>query len=170
MGNTAVFTLPDGTLTEDGYVLHFSKDHVGAEKWDALRGQPNIVMTQHSVGNRKMKGFDEDEARFAIRPFAYSGFGVTMRRDFDKDAGQVITMCRFSPNCDKILVSRGTITAGFGYELDNCTHGVLFSVDDTQKFYNAQIQVGNHVPFVYGDFYEEMCELGRVLGLEVLAC
>ena len=32
-----------------------------------------MVMTQHSVGNRKMKGFDEKDARFSIRPFAYSG-------------------------------------------------------------------------------------------------
>ena len=63
------FQNPDGTLTEDGYVLHFSKDHVGPEKWDALRGKPNIVMTQHSVGNRKMKGFDETDARFSIQSF-----------------------------------------------------------------------------------------------------
>ena len=170
MGNTAVLTLPDGTLTEDGYVMHFSKDNVGPEKWDALRGTPNIVMTQHSVGNRKMKGFDEEGARFAIRPFAYSGFGVTMRRDFDHDKGQVITMCRFSPNCDKLLVSKGTLTGGFGYDMDNCTHGALFQVADTQKFYNAQIYVGNHVPFVYGDYADELAELGRILGLEVLAC
>lgn len=170
MGNTAVLTLPDGTLTDDGYVQHFSKDHIGAEKWEALRGVPNMVMTQHSVGNRKMKGFDEEGARYSIRPFAYSGFGVTMRRDYDKDTGQVITMCRLSPNCDKILVSRGTLTGGFGYELDNCTFGALFQIGDTQKFYNAQIQAGNHVPFVYGDYYEEMLELGRILGLEVLAC
>ena len=170
MGNTAVLTLPDGTLTEDGYVMHFSKDHVGPEKWDALRGTPNIVMTQHSVGNRKMKGFDEEGARYAIRPFAYSGFGVTMRRDFDHDKGQVITMCRFSPNCDKLLVSKGTLTGGFGYDMDNCTHGALFQVADTQKFYNAQIYVGNHVPFVYGDYADELAELGRILGLEVLAC
>ena len=170
MGNTAVLTLPDGTMIDDGYVQHFSKDHVGPEKWEALKGVPNMVMTQHSVGNRKMKGFDEENARFSIRPFAYSGFGVTMRRDFDADAGQVITMCRFSPNCDKLLVSRGTLKAGFGYDMDNCTHGALFQLEDTKKFYKAQIQVGNHVPFVYGDYYEEMIELGRVLGLEVLAC
>lgn len=170
MGNTAVLTLPDGTLTEDGFVQHFSKDHVGPEKWDALRGTPSIVMTQHSVGNRKMKGFDEEGARFSIRPFAYSGFGVTMRRDFDKDAGQVITMCRFSPNCDQLLVSKGTLTGGFGYDMDNCTHGALFQVADSQKFYDAQIIVGNHVPFVYGDYAEELAQLGKILGLEVLDC
>ncbi|MBR3244908.1 MAG: fucose isomerase [Parasporobacterium sp.] len=168
MGNTAVLTLPDGTLTEDGFVQHFSKDHVGPEKWDALRGTPNIVMTQHSVGNRKMKGFDEEGARFSVRPFAYSGFGVTMRRDFDKDAGQVITMCRFSPNCDKLMISKGTLTGGFGYEMDNCTHGALFQVADTQKFYDAQLQVGEHIPLVYGDCTEILKKYGEICGLEVI--
>lgn len=170
MGNTAVLTLPDGTLTEDGCVQHFSKDHVGEEKWNALRGVPNMVMTQHSVGNRKMKGFDEEGAKFAIRPFAYSGFGVTMRRDFDADAkeDQTITMCRFSPNCDKLFISKAKLTGGFGYDMDNCTHGALFQVNDTRTFYKGQIQVGNHIPFVYGDYYDEMAALGESLGLEVI--
>lgn len=170
MGNTAVITLPDGTLTDEGFVLHFSKDYMREGQWEGLRGVPNVVMTQHSVGNRKMKGFDEEDARYSIRPFAYSGFGVTMRRDWDKDAGQVITMCRYSPNCDKILVSRGKILSGFGYDMDNCTHGVLFQVDDSQAFFDAQIQMGIHTPFVYGDYYDELVQLGKILGLEVLAC
>ena len=168
MGNTAVLTLPDGTLTEDGYVQHFSKDHVGPEKWDALRGTPNIVMTQHSVGNRKMKGFDEEDARFAIRPFAYSGFGVTMRRDFDKDAGQVITMCRISPNCDKLFVAKGTVVDGIGFKDTNCSEGVFFQVKDSKDFFKKQAAIGNHMPLIYGDFEDQVIELGELLGLEIV--
>ena len=62
------------------------------------------------------------------------------------------------------------INVNYSYDMDNCTHGALFQIDDTQKFYNAQIRVGNHVPFVYGDYYEEMIKLGEILGLKVLAC
>ena len=169
MGNTAVLTLPDGTLTEDGVVQHFSKDHV-AEKWDKLRGVPNMVMTQHSVGNRKMKGFDEEGAHVTVRPFAYSGFGVTMRRDWDQDAGQVITMCRFDPTCEKLLIAKGTLKGGFGLDMDNCTHGALFQVADSRKFFQNQIQVGNHVPFVYGDYEDEMIRLAESMGVEPLIC
>ena len=51
-------------------------------------------------------------------------------------------MCRFSPNCDKILVSRGTITAGFGYELDNCDATEAITMDQDQTVTAAVKQSG----------------------------
>ena len=168
MGNTAVLTMPDGTLIDDGMQMHFSKDHIGPEKWAALNGTPNMIMTGHSVANRQMKGFEAEPAEYAIRPFAYSGFGATIRQDFDKDAGQVVTMCRFGANCDKLFVSKGILKGGFGYSMDNCTLGSLIQVENTKRFFKNQLYVGNHVPFVYGDYLEEMIALGEALGLEVL--
>lgn len=168
MGNTAVLTMPDGSLIDDGMQMHFSKDHIGQEKWEALNGTPNMIMTGHSVANRQMKGFDAEPATYAIRPFAYSGFGATMRQDFDQDAGQVVTMCRFDANCEKLFVSKGVLKGGFGYSMDNCTLGSLIQVEDTQRFFKNQLEVGNHVPFVYGDYLEEMILLGNALGMEVL--
>lgn len=168
MGNTAVLTMPDGSLINDGMMMHFSQDHIGKEKWDALNGVPNMIMTGHSVANRKMKGFDAEDAKYAIRPFAYSGFGVTMRQDFDEDAGQVVSMCRFDATCEKLFVSVGTLKGGFGYDMDNCTLGSLIQVEDTKRFFENQLQVGNHIPFVYGDYKDELVALGKALGLEVL--
>ena len=168
MGNTAVVTQPDGALIEDGMQMHFAKDHIGPEKWEALKGQPNIILTGHSVANRQMKGFEEAPAKYAIRPFAYSGFGATMRQDFDLDAGQVVTMCRFDANCDKLFISKGVLKGGYGYDMDNCTLGSLIQVEDSYRFYENQLEVGNHIPFVYGDYFDEMVMLAKALGLEVL--
>ena len=136
---------------------------------DALRGAPGVRSARYC-------GRHGDDAANNARLLA----------DMDALGPSAPRTCRFScalalvspegrefvaiGQCPGRLLREGRGTDGFGYELDNCTHGVLFRVDDTQKFYNAQIQVGNHVPFVYGDYYEEMCELGRILGLEVLAC
>ena len=81
-----------------------------------------------------------------------------------------VTMCRIDPLCEKIFIARGKIVAGIGYEDENCTEGVFFEVADSEKFYNAQIQVGNHVPLVYGDVYDNAVALAKLLGLEVLTC
>lgn len=170
MGNTAVLTTPDGKLIDDGCMMHFSKDHIGPDKWAALDGMPNMIMTGHSVPNRRMKGFDAELAPYALRSFAYSGFGATMRLDFDQDAGQVVTMCRFDPNCEKLLISKGVLKGGFGYKMQNCTLGALIQVEDADKFFRMQIQVGNHVPFVYGDYVNELIALAQSLGLEALVC
>lgn len=168
MGNTCVLTKNDGTRLDDGLQMHFNVDHFGAERWEAMKGIPNLIMTGHSVPNRKMQGFDTEPVDYSIRNFAYSGFGATLRTDFNDDKGQVVTMCRFSADCNKLLVSKGTVYGGFGYELSNCTLGSILQVEDSNRFFQAQVQVGNHVPFVYGDYFTELVELGEALGLEVL--
>ena len=115
-----------------------------------------------------MNGFDESPSPYALSPFAYSGFGATVRCDFSEDTGKTVTMCRFSPNCDKLLVSKGTIVEYYGENRWNCTFGAVIQVENSQRFFESQIQAGNHVPFVYGDYFDDMVALGKELGLEVL--
>ena len=39
---------------------------------------------------------------------------------------------------------------------------------DGNDFFQKQLDVGNHVPLVYGDCFDKVCALGRYLGLEVV--
>ncbi len=39
---------------------------------------------------------------------------------------------------------------------------------DQKKYFDAQMQVGTHLPIVYGDDTEELSILGESLGMEVL--
>ena len=39
---------------------------------------------------------------------------------------------------------------------------------DGKDFFNKQLSIGNHVPIVYGDYFERICQLGNQLGLEVI--
>lgn len=168
MGNTILMSDTDGCFFDDGYQQHFNQNYITKAEMERLKGVPNLIITGHSVPNRKMKGYDAEPVKYAIRPFAYSGFGATMRYNFKDDEGQVVTMMRFSANCDKLFVAKGTIKSGFGYELHNCTLGVIIQVEDSRRFYKNQLQAGNHVPFVYGDVFDEIVMLGESLGLEVI--
>lgn len=85
----------------------------------------NMMLTFHSVANRKLKGYHSEPGSYTIRPFTGSGWGATMRHNFAEDAGQVITMARVSPDGKSIFVARGTIVGCVGYDLSGCTHGVL---------------------------------------------
>ena len=76
-----------------------------------------MILTWHAVPRRNMRGWDAPKASYAIRPFAASGFGVTLRYDFTQDAGTPITMCRISPACDKLFVAKGEIVGGVGLSL-----------------------------------------------------
>lgn len=170
MGNTSVgktaktdipAVSPLLTLNGDSY------DDASASMDDSAQ----IAYTFHATPNRQLKGFDAEQAPYAIRPFAMGGrWGATIRYDFNRDKGQVVTMCRFDPLCEKIFIARGTVVSGIGYKDENCTEGVFFEVADARKFYECTMQVGNHVPLVYGDVYDNAVALAQLLGLEVLTC
>ena len=128
-------------------------------------------MLQAAGRNRKLKGFDAEDSVYALRPFAMGGrWGATIRYDFNRDKGKTVTMCRFDPLCKKIFIARGTIVAGIGYKDENCTEGVFFEVANAKKFYECSLEVGNHIPPVYGDVYDNAVRLAELLGLEVLTC
>ena len=128
----------------------------------------NIIFTWHSVPKRNMKGFDAPMEPYALRPFTASGFGATIRYDFNRDIGTPVTMLRIDPACGKIFVAKGTVVAGRGYDDNGCSVGVFLKVADGRDFYAKQIQFGNHVPLVYGDCFDQACALGKLLGLEVV--
>lgn len=148
------------------------KDKEGFEKLSEELGETGgIGYTFHAVPNRKLKGFDAEESVYQLRPFAMDGrWGATIRYDFSKDAGQVVTMCRFDPTCSKLFVARGEIVGGIGYETENCTEGVFFKVSDGEKFFKGSLQVGNHIPLVYGDVYDLTVDFAKLMGLEVIEC
>ena len=165
LGNTAF-----ATPIEDGSELNalFDKDLVMSIKDEIDKG--NVFYTFHSVPNRKLHGFDSKKSSYGIRPFAaVQRFGTTIRYDFNQDKGQVITMCRIDPTCTKLTVARGTIVGGVGYESENCSEGVFFSLKNPKAFLEGCYWTGIHVPLVYGDCYDELIELGKLLGFEVFA-
>ena len=79
---------------------------------------------------QKTQRLDQPYEEYGIQPFAYSGWGATLRYDFAKDAGQVITMARISPDCSHMMIAKGTIVGGGGVDSQNCSLSVIFTVDN----------------------------------------
>ena len=167
MGNT---THDAKAMTTGRYGLSpFFHTDIDDKCLDVVKADPdNVILTWHAVPRRNMRGWDAPKAPYAIRPFAASGFGATLRYDFTQDAGTPITMCRISPACDKLFVAKGEIVGGVGYGDYSCSEGVFFRVKDGNDFFQKQLEVGNHVPLVYGDYFDQVVALGRQLGLEVI--
>ena len=126
------------------------------------------MFTFHSVPNRKMRGINGPQSAYSIQPFAYSGWGATIRNDFREDRGQVITMCRFSPDCRKLFVAKGVIKGGAYKDIPNCTHTVIFQVKDHKDFHDKQLDFGTHIPMAYGDYTDTLKFFAKSVGLEVV--
>ncbi len=128
----------------------------------------NLYFMQHSVPNRHFVD-NEKQGKYALKHFAYEqGFGAVLRYDFEQDKGQVITICRFSPDGSKLVIGRGEIVTSAGYDLNNCNGMVIFRVKDAEDMWEKQIYAGNHMALVYGDYVEELKDLAKVLKIEAL--
>lgn len=161
MGNTAPIPIENGKPILSRYMQ--------VEEIDKIQPQENLYYAQHSVPGRKFKGLNKAAAKYGLKHFALDqGFGAVMRYDFTQDIGQPITLARFSPDASKLFVGKGVIVGGGGYDLHNCNGYVVYRVADQDLFYECQLQVGNHIPLVYGDFSKELMLLGKYLNLEVI--
>ncbi|MFO7853489.1 MAG: hypothetical protein ACQERS_08135 [Bacteroidota bacterium] len=140
----------------------------GLEVIPEVQGKENIVSTWHAVPTRKMKDIDGDNIPYNIQSFTNSGWGATIRYDYNRDKGEVITLLRFHPTSKKMLAVKGNIVAGAGLDTIGCSTGVYYQVADVKDFFKKQLEFGHHYAWVYGDYIEKLKDLGEVLGLEVV--
>ncbi len=161
MGNTNVMPCVDGELR--------IADGLSAMNIPDIPDKANLYHVWHSVHNRKLHGLQEPVAPYAVRHFAYEQkFGAVFRYDYNADEGQVITTARFSPDLKKLFVGKATVVCGGDYDKDNCNNFMIYRVADQKKYFEAQMEVGGHLPLVYGDYTKELESLGKILGMEVL--
>lgn len=133
-----------------------------------LEGRENVVSTWHAVPTRKMKGIDGEMLPYTIQPFTHGGWGATLRYDYNRDKGETITLLRFHPNGRKMFAVRGTIIGGAGFDEIGCQTGVYWEVEDVRDFFKKELEFGHHYAWVYGDYIEDLHELGDVLNVEVV--
>ena len=91
-----------------------------------------------------------------------------MRINFDDFKGETITLMRFNPECSKIMVAKGTVVGGFGYDTTGCSEGIYFEVEDKYDYFHKQAKFGLHMPTVFGDHVDDIKRLGEVLDMEVV--
>jgi hypothetical protein len=127
----------------------------------------NILTIFHDVPGLKMKGFDSAPLPYELRNFTVGGWGVTFRYDFNKDKGQVVTIARANPGQTKILITKGEILDGFGFDKIGCTLGVRMRVPNTLELFRNAADYGGHLVMAYGDYGEAMEDLSGVMGFGV---
>ena len=129
----------------------------------------NTINLHHSVASLKMHGFDTPPLSYNIKHFAKSGFGATIRYDFNQDKGKEVTIGRFGPRGKKILVTKGEIIGG--RELFNglgCAQSVDIKIADSREFWREDQNFGSHLTMVFGDYIEEIRDLGELMDFEVV--
>lgn len=122
----------------------------------------------HDVSSLKMHGYENPDCVYGIKNFTSAGFGATIRYDFKRDKNAVMTVGRFDPFGEKILVTRGKLVDGEGYHEVGCSEGLVLKIDDAKGFFKAQSDFGHHLSVVFGDAIDDIRYCGKVMGFSVV--
>jgi len=150
------------------FLMYISKKSVYMGNIFMINREENIMAVLHDVPGIKMKGLTLPDLPYEIRNFTYEGWGVTVRYDFSQDRGEKVTIARFNPSGDKILVTKGKITGCEGFNNIGCSLRALIEVPDITGFFRKTANFGNHSAVVYGDYIQELRELGDLMNFEVV--
>ncbi len=140
--------------------------YMGNPEYDV---KSNILTLWHDVPGIMMNGFNHDPQPFEIRNFTSEGWGASLKYNFKRDAGKVVTLGRFNAPGTKMFLTKGEIADGFGMHGSGCTLGVDMEVKDARDIFEKLKDFGSHLVMVYGDYTQEINDLSEVLGFEVVS-
>ncbi len=136
-----------------------------------IHASNNTLRIYHDAAALKMKGLEQPDLPYEIRPFTHKttgAFGTTIRYDFSLDKGKVVTILRANPVRRKIMLAKGEIIKGIGFRETGCTLGVNIEIPNVKEFYHKGADIGSHLVVVYGDYTKEIRKLGEIMNYEVL--
>ncbi|MBK9391723.1 MAG: hypothetical protein IPN68_16605 [Bacteroidetes bacterium] len=130
------------------------------------------MAVNHSVPGIKMNGYNKPGLPYQLSHFTDSGFGTKVIVDFMNNDVKDITVARMNPDGTGILVLKGTLVDSKGWDDETIgCHDIAYMVGKdsgtAREYVRKQADYGNHLPWVYGDYSEQLVKLGKLLNINV---
>jgi L-fucose isomerase-like protein len=131
-----------------------------------------VLTVNHSVPGIKMNGFNKPGLPYQLGHFVESGWGTKAIVDFMNNTIKDVTVARMNPQGTGLLVLKGTLVSsqGWGEDVVGCNdvaNIVGKESGSAEEFVKRQADYGNHLPWVYGDYAEQLEKLGNLIGIDV---
>lgn len=126
----------------------------------------------HDVPGLKMLGFDKPDLQYEIRNFIDAspivpGWGGTLKIDFSAIDEKKVTIGRFNPLANKILVTKAELIGTAGFDSIGCSLGAILNVQDPVGFYAKSADFGQHFVMTYGDITKDLIQVAKMLNIEL---
>lgn len=129
-----------------------------------------VLEIHHSVPGIKMDGFDKEGLPYELGHFTHEGWGGRLQVNMADNKEKVVTIARFNRNADKIIVTKGEIL-DCEFREQYCSPAVFYRINGGVRAFRqklAKLSFGHHLSVVYGDYIDKICELGEIMGFEVI--
>jgi L-fucose isomerase-like protein len=126
----------------------------------------------HSVPGIKMNGVDEPGLPYQLGRFVESGWGTKAVVDFMNNEEKTVTVARMNPTGTGLLVLKGKLVGSKGWDEDlrGCSVSAFIVGSESNtadEFLRKQVDYGNHLVWVYGDYSDQLKKLGELLNVKV---
>ncbi len=130
------------------------------------------LQVNHSVPGTRMNGFDQPQLPYQLGRFVESGWGTKVTVDFMNNEEKKVTVIRINPEASRMLVLKGKLVGSWGYgeDLLSCSVSAFIVGCDSgnaREFIEKQVEYGNHLVWVYGDYTEELRLLSEMLKTDI---
>lgn len=130
------------------------------------------MQINHSVPGTRMNGFNEPPLPYQLGRFVESGWGTKIAVDFMNNEEKKVTVIRMNPESSRLLVLKGRLvdSGGYGEDILSCSVSAYVVGQESgtvSKFIRKQIDYGNHLVWVYGDYSEELKVLAEMLKMDI---
>lgn len=126
----------------------------------------------HSVPGIKMNGYNKPGLPYQLGHFVESGWGTKAVVNFLDSDERNVTVARIDPTASRLVVLKGELTGARGWSDKNILGCTVYAVikpshGNVIDFMKSRADYGNHLPWVYGDYSEELQQLGQMLKMKV---
>jgi hypothetical protein len=130
------------------------------------------LQINHSVPGIRMNGFNEPPLPYQLGRFVESGWGTKVAVDFMNNEEKNVTVIRMNPEASSLLVLKGRLVASWGYGEDLLSCSVSAYVvgqksGTASEFIEKQVDYGNHLVWVYGDYLKELKLMTEMLKMDI---
>lgn len=138
----------------------------------AFMGNPiyesdEVVSIHHSVPCLKMNGYDTPDLKYSIFSFTGQGFGGKIQIDFSQNNDDEVTLARFDPSGTKMLIKTGKVIRT-EYRETYCSPYYYLQMDNVRDYLHSMMDFGHHQALVFGNQIQQMRELSKIMGFELV--
>ena len=128
---------------------------------------PEIVGVHHAVPALKMNGFDKPDLAYSLWAFTGQGFGGKLQVDFAQNDDEYVTLGRFNPMGNKMVVKRGKVLKS-EFKQYYCSPDYHIQIENGRDWLHTLADFGHHQVLVFGDQIDMVCRVARMMGFEVV--
>ncbi len=138
----------------------------------AFMGNPNhetdeLLRLHHAVPALCMNGYGTRPLEYKLWAFTGQGFGGKLQVDFVENKEDAVTLGRFNPQGDTMILKVGEVIRS---EFDEvyCSPYYYIKMDDAREYMHNLASFGHHQVLIFGDYRKTLKKLSKYMGFQVL--